>query len=102
MGDIAEGILNGDFCQETGEYLGEGMGFPRTRMDRNVGFYKMNPKNGIRKYLKQWYSKCEHFDICMQFLDSINTGIKKEEGWDIVAMAVSLQWDDFVQFVRKK
>jgi hypothetical protein len=30
MGEIAEGIINGDFCQYCGEYLGEGDGFPRT------------------------------------------------------------------------
>lgn len=32
MGDIAEGILNGDFDEVTGEYLGEGEGYPRTFM----------------------------------------------------------------------
>lgn len=38
MGDIAEDILNGDFDEETGEYLGEGQGFPRSfaREQRNL------------------------------------------------------------------
>jgi len=31
MGDIADGLINGDFDSETGEYLGEGPGYPRTR-----------------------------------------------------------------------
>lgn len=31
MGDIADGIINGDFDQYTGEYLGRGGGFPRSR-----------------------------------------------------------------------
>lgn len=30
MGDISEGILNGDFDEVTGEYLGEGAGYPRS------------------------------------------------------------------------
>lgn len=30
MGEIADGMLNGDFCQYCGEYLGEGDGYPRT------------------------------------------------------------------------
>jgi hypothetical protein len=30
MGDIADGILNGDFDSVTGEWLGEGDGYPRT------------------------------------------------------------------------
>jgi hypothetical protein len=31
MGEIAEGLINGDFDSVTGEYLGEGGGFPRSR-----------------------------------------------------------------------
>lgn len=30
MGEIADSILDGDFCQVCGEYLGEGDGFPVT------------------------------------------------------------------------
>lgn len=30
MGEIADGLINGDFDSLTGEYLGEGFGFPRT------------------------------------------------------------------------
>ena len=30
MGEIADGLINGDFDEETGEYIGEGMGFPRS------------------------------------------------------------------------
>jgi hypothetical protein len=30
MGEQAEYVLNGDDCQECGEYIGEGEGFPRT------------------------------------------------------------------------
>lgn len=30
MGEIAESILNGDFCQYCMEYLGDGDGYPRT------------------------------------------------------------------------
>lgn len=31
MGEIAEGLINGDFDFYTGEYLGRGKGFPRTQ-----------------------------------------------------------------------
>lgn len=31
MGDIAEGMINGDFDFYTGEYIGRGFGYPRTR-----------------------------------------------------------------------
>lgn len=30
MGEIAEGLINGDFDYITGEYLGKGHGYPRT------------------------------------------------------------------------
>lgn len=30
MGEIAEGLINGDFDEETGEYIGRGQGFPRS------------------------------------------------------------------------
>ena len=30
MGEIAEGMVDGSFCQGCGEYLGEGDGFPQT------------------------------------------------------------------------
>lgn len=36
MGEIAEGIISGDFDEVTGEYLGEGDGYPRS-IHRNSG-----------------------------------------------------------------
>lgn len=35
MGDIAEGLINGDFDEETGEYIGPGQGFPRSFQREN-------------------------------------------------------------------
>lgn len=40
MGEIADGMINGDFDSLTGEYLGEGAGFPRTRQQDNGVHYK--------------------------------------------------------------
>lgn len=57
MGEIAEGLINGDFDFYTGEYIGKGYGYPRTgnrslpheRKDftssKNIAF------QGVRKYL---------------------------------------------------
>ena len=41
MGDMADGILNGDFDEQTGEWLGEGDGYPRTL---EPGQYNTIPK----------------------------------------------------------
>jgi len=44
MGDIADGLINGDFDFYTGEYLGEGDGFPRTtRRGKPVPVYSDKP-----------------------------------------------------------
>lgn len=59
MGDIADGLIDGDFDFLSGEYLGQGSGFPRTR---NKSFSLTNTPNkssyyGIKKFLlKKEYS----------------------------------------------
>lgn len=35
MGEIAESLINGEFDYITGEYLGEGVGYPRTHASGN-------------------------------------------------------------------
>ncbi len=42
MGDIADGIINGDFDELTGEYLGRGAGFPRSNYKEKHGKKKHN------------------------------------------------------------
>lgn len=51
MGEIADGIINGDFDSITGEYIGEGSGYPRTRQkDCGIHYYE-EPRN-CDKYTK--------------------------------------------------
>jgi len=42
MGEIAEGILNGDFDEQTGEYICRGHGYPRTLEVRNKSIGNTN------------------------------------------------------------
>lgn len=61
MGDIADMMLDGTLDSMTGEYLGEGPGYPRS-MDPESPDYvgrrerdpnrKMNPVFGVQNYLK--------------------------------------------------
>lgn len=48
MGEIAEGLINGDFDFYTGEYIGRGYGFPRSSgfyyKRKNNPNYKKNPR----------------------------------------------------------
>lgn len=65
MGEISDGLINGDFDFYTGEYLGRGYGVPRTKnksldWERNGKSYKSknsSPKeaayNGVKKYITQ-------------------------------------------------
>lgn len=45
MGDIADGLLDGTFDSITGEYLGEGPGYPRTYEKDNGVHYYEEPRN---------------------------------------------------------
>ena len=59
MGDIADGILNGDFDEETGEYIGEGMGFPRSPQREKRDSEILSPRDifkaeyGVFNWLKK-------------------------------------------------
>lgn len=46
MGEIADGLINGDFDFYTGEYIGRGYGIPRTH-DRSLPWEKRK-KKGLR------------------------------------------------------
>lgn len=48
MGELAEYILNGDDCQECGQYIGDGDGFPRSCSD-----CQPQPKQRKRKRRKK-------------------------------------------------
>jgi len=87
MGDIADAMINGDFDEQTGEWLGEGSGFPRTMMK---GFYNSpqysKKTKAIRKELailikqtiKDNPEKSEHV-IVNESRQAINT--KYGKGW---------------------
>lgn len=49
MGEMAEGILNGDFDEVSGEYIGPGDGYPRTFTGtRSKGMEKYIEKTALR------------------------------------------------------
>jgi len=51
MGEIADGIINGDFDSITGDYLGEGSGYPRTAQ-RDSGVHHFEEPRNPEKYDK--------------------------------------------------
>ena len=58
MGDIAEGLISGEFDFYTGEYIGHGGGYPRSRMGKkfNSPNYKKNPRRGVVSYVQRLYA----------------------------------------------
>lgn len=54
MGDIADSIINGEFDEQTGEYIGEPCGYPRTLGRRDYIQYKESPEEKeIRRIRKE-------------------------------------------------
>ena len=52
MGEIAESLINGEFDYITGEYLGEGVGYPRTHAYGRRNALPIIKKPGEYMYLK--------------------------------------------------
>lgn len=111
MGEIADGLINGDFDFYTGEYIGRGYGIPRTKNkslpweQRNgkLGMVK-NPKesayNGIKKYITQKWSG-------RKYIPSVRSLIYEyfgESNFDIKERCLDIQKDfgKFCQWVNKK
>ena len=56
MGEYADAILNGEFCQASGEYLGKGVGYPRTAHHVQRDFSKKE-KQVSRCRIKKMYAQ---------------------------------------------
>ena len=103
MGEIADSIINGDFDEISGEYLGRGQGFPRSihRNDR-----KPNPVYGVTNYLTQRGFKNDviKVKIVKDFLTSKNFDFKTIESeelkFDKMCEEVSKDFGAFVKFVN--
>lgn len=129
MGEIAEGILDGTFDSLTGEYLGEGQGFPRTRDKEHakstgssyVGrrHEKHNNYNGIVNYIQKHYKenlpniplkkhgawlKWFH-SIIREFLRENNIDHINNNKYGVVfsnARKAQKDWDKFTEFLKNR
>lgn len=84
MGEIAEGLINGDFDFHTGEYLGRGGGFPRSLQ----GFGKRN-----KRPKQEHYTDRQKMNGILNWL--YGKGYKNaESGCDVIRMYVD--WHGWV------
>lgn len=98
MGEIADGILNGDFDEETGEYIGPGDGYPRSLAREKREGHK-NELGGIQKYLigkgcTAWRDVMKHFEL---------TILKREfNNEHDAAKEIQKDFGAFVRFVKQQ
>lgn len=73
MGEIANGLINGDFDAFTGEYLGRGFGIPRTR-DRSLPWEEYSDEEkiyGVKNFLsKKGIKKEQQLIFVQEFAES--------------------------------
>lgn len=113
MGEIADGLINGDFDFYTGEYLGRGYGIPRTRNKSlpwegkelhkkasNIITSKESAYNGIKKYIVQrWNGRADTPNVRNIIGEFIG-----EHNFDLKHKCVEVQKDfgAFVKFINTK
>lgn len=107
MGDIAEGILNGDFDEITGEYLGEGMGFPRSIHNKNFSHigngFTNNPIGGITKYLIRFNLTRNQKRALVKNYSEQKLNLNFEVlGYDKCCIEIQKQFGEFVKFVKSE
>lgn len=108
MGDISNGILDGEFDSMTGEYIGPGQGFPRS-YDKNSPDYvgkqerdpnrKMNPQFGVEKYLRSLGITANFAQITDDYFVSLK---KAEEDHKKRCEHISANFGAFVKWLIKR
>lgn len=117
MGDVADGIIDGSFDCITGEYLGEGPGYPRTSNSYtyNSKLYKdwiVNKRNPIhckiQRYMhsnpiikKQNLNKSGVITFLHNFYKSINVQKKRDKFWAHYKDIIGVYELEFKKYCRE-
>lgn len=107
MGEIADGLINGDFDFYTGEYIGRGYGIPRT-LDRSLPWerhsHKGRQSNGVLNFLQK--KGIVRTEDAAAFLQQY----VEHKGWDIqgkkfirkVSIKIQENWSEFASWAGNK
>lgn len=105
MGDMAEAILNGDFDEQTGEWLGEGMGYPRSLRDKvrfkkndDTGIKTLNAAIGVSHYLRPYSRKVKR-EIVKLYCEKLNINYE-QVGFDKACEEIQKNFPKFCTFVN--
>jgi hypothetical protein len=103
MGEIADDLIDGTFDYVSGEYLGEGPGYPRTMHREKGKNYGSNPKVGATKYLlgrdiplKDQYKLIKEFVEDIKGSPVVQNTSKKE-----LCITIGEHFDEFRKFTTK-
>lgn len=106
MGEIADGLIDGEFDFYTGEYLGKGVGFPRTRNGslpwEKRKNNKNNPRRGVIQYVHNSFAGKSHIPsaikIIKKYAAEVNLVFKTEEE---MFQLISADFTSFVNWFNK-
>lgn len=109
MGEIADGIINGDFDCVSGEWLGEGDGYPRTAEPNHPnsisqGHSNSSQINGVLKFLRN-NTQLEVKEYKQYCVDYLNNELKlnftvEHDTWDSIATVLQNDFKPFAKYVR--
>ena len=103
MGEVADMMLDGTLDSQTGEYIGEAIGYPRTLGDTKYKYNKRYPKRGVVMYLNRKFPdmpKSEQHAFAYAYvkanyvLDELN---KNNQSWVFIAHIIQKEWHKFVE-----
>lgn len=110
MGEIADGLINGDFDFYTGEYIGRGGGIPRTR-DRSLPWERKTQKSyigcesqGVLSFLrKKGVCKEENIiSILQQYCEHRKWDIQGKKFIKKVSVKIQEDWPAFASWAGNK
>lgn len=102
MGEIAEGMIDGTLDYQTGEYLGEGQGFPRTASDNRPSMKENGEVRGVKKFLRMKTNMGETYmhPFCVKYLENTGHEFAETPSWKEVATIIQKDFDSFVSYVK--
>lgn len=106
MGEIADMMIDGTLDCQTGEYLGEGQGFPRTRTRTRYNNKRKGETPGIRgikKFLKIHLNMSTDtmHQFCAQYINKhdLDPADANTLNWKQIHEVIDQDFDHFRQYV---
>lgn len=102
MGEIADGLINGDFDFYTGEYLGRGFGIPRTKNNslewekRSFTQSKAIAFKGVAKYVHKRLGLTDCQSVVNEYMPRTDKSLKQK------CVLIQKDFGAFVNFINSK